>query len=45
MDAISHTIFWSLFGLDNGLVPSKWQAIIWTSGGQFTEAYTVKPLI
>ena len=34
---------WSLFlssiGSDNGLAPARWQAIIWTNDGQFTDAY------
>ena len=26
-------------GSDNGLVPLKLQAIVWTNAGQFTDAY------
>ena len=26
-------------GSDNGLVPAKRQAIIWTNGGEFADAY------
>ena len=26
-------------GLDNGLVPSRWQAIIWTNDGKFIDTY------
>ena len=27
------------FGLDNGLVPARQQAIIWTNDGQFTDSH------
>ena len=30
---------WSSIGSDNGLAPSRLQAIIWTNGGYFTDAY------
>ena len=26
-------------GSDNGLVPTRWQAIIWTNDGQIADAY------
>ena len=28
-----------IIGLDNGLAPTRWQAIIWTNGGYFIDAY------
>ena len=30
---------YSSIGLDNGLAPTRWQAIIWTNDGKFTDAY------
>ena len=30
---------YSIIGTDNGLVPNRWQAIIWTHGGGFTDEY------
>ena len=30
---------YSSFGLDNDLAPARRQAIIWTNGGLFTDAY------
>ena len=30
---------YSSIGAHNGLAPAKCQAIVWTNGGQFTEAY------
>ena len=30
---------YSIIGTDNGLVPNRWQAIIWTHGGWFTDEY------
>ena len=47
---ISITISWTfvprgpmnnfvIIGLDNGLAPTRWQAIIWTNGGYFIDAY------
>ena len=27
------------FGSDYGLVPTRWQAIIWTNDGNFTQEY------
>ena len=32
------TIYYSI-GLDNGLVPARRQALIWTNAGKFTDAY------
>ena len=29
----------SIIGSDNGLAPSRRQAIIWTNDGKFTDAY------
>ena len=28
-----------MIGLDNGLAPTKQQAVIWTNDGYFTDAY------
>ena len=30
---------YSIIGSDNGLAPSRWQAIIWTNNGSITNAY------
>ena len=30
---------YSSIGLDNGLALTRWQAIIWTKGGYFIDAY------
>ena len=30
---------YSSIGSDNGLVPVRWQAIIWTNDGKFTDSY------
>ena len=30
---------YSIIGSDNGLAPTRWQAIIWTIDGKFTDAY------
>ena len=30
---------YSGIGSDNGLVPARWQAIVWTNDGYFTDAY------
>ena len=33
-------LFWhEIIGSDNGLAPSRRQAIIWTDGGKFSDAY------
>ena len=29
---------YSSIGSDNGLAPTRWQAIIWTNDGQFTDS-------
>ena len=30
---------YSSIGSDNGLAPTRWQAIIWTNDDNFTDAY------
>ena len=37
-------IKYSFIGTDNGLVPARRQAIIWTNDGQFTDAYMRLPV-
>ena len=32
---------YSIIGSENGLVPSRWQAIIWTNDDKFTDAYAL----
>ena len=36
---LSVKLKYSISDSDNGLVPTRRQAIIWTGGGEFTEAY------
>ena len=35
---------YSSIGSDNGLVPTRGQAIIWTSNGKFTDSYIRHPV-
>ena len=39
---IVYAIFMGYIGSDNGFAPTRWQAIIWTNNGLFTDTYSAQ---